>query len=81
MANWLTGREREADRESGRMVQLQRREDWRGQSERDYRLKENPATAKEIEKRVRELLLSNQNATPDFAVDDSEGVAETNEDF
>ncbi len=45
------------------------------------RLKENPATAKEIEKRVRELLLSNQNATPDFAVDDSEGVAETNEDF
>ncbi|EDW2978067.1 recombinase RecA [Salmonella enterica subsp. enterica] len=44
-------------------------------------LKENPATAKEIEKRVRELLLSNQNATPDFAVDDSEGVAETNEDF
>ncbi|TGD55996.1 recombinase RecA, partial [Salmonella enterica subsp. enterica serovar Poona] len=23
----------------------------------------------------------NQNATPDFAVDDSEGVAATNEDF
>ncbi len=32
MANWLTGREREADRESGRMVQLQRREDWPGKA-------------------------------------------------
>lgn len=81
MANWLTWREREADRESGRMVQLQRREDWPGKANATTWLKENPATAKEIEKRVRELLLSNQNATPDFAVDDSEGVAETNEDF
>ncbi len=45
-------------------------------------LKENPATAKEIEKKVRELLLSNQDSTPDFSVDDNgEGVKETNEDF
>lgn len=44
-------------------------------------LKDNPETAKEIEKKVRELLLSNPNSTPDFSVDDSEGVAETNEDF
>ena len=44
-------------------------------------LKDNPVTAKEIEKKVRELLLSNPNSTPDFSVDDSEGVAETNEDF
>ncbi|HHU9654183.1 TPA: hypothetical protein ACUKXL_003812, partial [Escherichia coli] len=27
------------------------------------------------------LLLNNPNSTPDFSVDDSEGVAETNEDF
>ncbi len=40
------------------------------------RLKDNPETAKEIEKKVRELLLSNPNSTPDFSVDDSEGVAE-----
>ncbi len=45
------------------------------------RLKDNPATAKEIEKKVREMLLNNQDAKPDFAVDDGEGVAETNEDF
>ena len=32
-------------------------------------LKENPAAAKEIEKKVRELLLNNQDATPDFVVD------------
>ncbi len=44
-------------------------------------LKDNPETAKEIEKKVRELLLSNPNSTPDFSVDDSEGVAEANEDF
>ncbi len=44
-------------------------------------LKDNPETAKEIERKVRELLLSNPNSTPDFSVDDSEGVAETNEDF
>ena len=44
-------------------------------------LKDNPATAKEIEKKVREMLLNNQDAKPDFAVDDGESVAETNEDF
>lgn len=45
-------------------------------------LKENPATAKEIEKKLRELLLNNQDSTPDFSVDDSgEDVKETNEDF
>jgi len=43
-------------------------------------LKENPAAAKEIEKKVRELLLSNQDSKPQFAVD-GEGVEETNEDF
>ncbi len=32
-------------------------------------LKENQAAAKEIEKKVRELLLNNQDSTPDFAVD------------
>ena len=32
-------------------------------------LKENPAAAKEIEKKVRELLLSNQDSKPDFVVD------------
>ncbi len=32
--------------------------------------------------KVRELLLSNQDSTPDFSVDDNgEGVKETNEDF
>ena len=45
-------------------------------------LKENPATAKEIEKKVRELLLNNPDSKPDFSVDDSgEDVKETNEDF
>ena len=45
-------------------------------------LKENPAAAKEIEKKLRELLLNNQDSTPDFSVDDSgEDVKETNEDF
>jgi recombination protein RecA len=45
-------------------------------------LKENPATAKEIEKKVREILLSNPSDKPDFSVDDNgEGVEETNEDF
>jgi recombination protein RecA len=43
-------------------------------------LKENPEAAKEIEKKVRELLLSNQDSKPQFAVD-GEGVEETNEDF
>lgn len=41
---------------------------------------ENPAAAKEIEKKVRELLLNNQDATPDFAVDSAD-AEETNEDF
>jgi recombination protein RecA len=45
-------------------------------------LKENPAAAKEIEKKLREILLSNQTATPEFTVDDKDaGVEETNEDF
>ena len=45
-------------------------------------LKENPATAKEIEKKVREILLSNPSSGADFSVDDSgAGVEETNEDF
>ncbi len=44
------------------------------------RLKENPAAAKEIEKKVRELLLSNQDSTPDFAVDGN-SEAETEQDF
>ncbi len=53
-----------------------------GKANATARLKENPATAKEIEKKVRELLLSNQDSTPDFSVDDNgEGVKETNEDF
>jgi recombination protein RecA len=43
-------------------------------------LKENPAAAKEIEKKIRELLLSNQDSKPDFAVDGAD-VEETNEDF
>jgi len=43
-------------------------------------LKENPAAAKEIEKKVRELLLNNQDGTPDFVVDNA-GAEETNEDF
>ncbi|MFA1644640.1 MAG: recombinase RecA, partial [Enterobacteriaceae bacterium] len=43
-------------------------------------LKENPAAAKEIEKKIRELLLSNQDSKPDFAVDDAD-VEETKEDF
>ncbi|QUJ03603.1 hypothetical protein KCP71_12415 [Salmonella enterica subsp. enterica] len=34
-----------------------------------------------MSKRVRELPLSNQNATPDFAADDSEGVAEPTKIF
>ncbi|WP_407228194.1 hypothetical protein [Escherichia coli] len=50
-----------------------------GKANATARLKDNPETAKEIEKKVRELLLSNPNSTPDFSVDDSEGVAETNE--
>ncbi len=44
------------------------------------RLKENPAAAKEIEKKVRELLLSNQDSKPDFVVDAAD-AEETNEDF
>ena len=45
-------------------------------------LKDNPAAAKEIEKKVRELLLNNQDSTPDFAVDgNGEGAEETHEDF
>ncbi len=43
-------------------------------------LKENPAAAKEIEKKVRELLLSNQDSKPDFVVDAAD-AEETNEDF
>lgn len=43
-------------------------------------LKENPAAAKEIEKKVRELLLSNQDSKPDFVVDGAD-AEETNEDF
>jgi recombination protein RecA len=43
-------------------------------------LKENPAAAKEIEKKVRELLLSNQDTKPDFTADAAD-VEETNEDF
>ncbi|MBO0191094.1 recombinase RecA, partial [Vibrio parahaemolyticus] len=31
--------------------------------------KQNPAAAKEIEKKVRELLLNNQDSKPDFVVD------------
>ena len=43
-------------------------------------LKENPAAAKEIEKKVRELLLNNQDSKPDFVVDGAD-AEETNEDF
>ncbi|VEB88024.1 recombinase A [Citrobacter koseri] len=58
------------------------RKSVRGKANATAWLKENPATAKEIEKKVRELLLSNQDSTPDFTVDDNgEGVKETNEDF
>ena len=45
-------------------------------------LKENPAAAKEIEKKVRDLLLNNQDDKPQFAVDaDGESIEETKEDF
>ncbi len=44
------------------------------------RLKENPAAAKEIEKKVRELLLNNQDAKPDFVVDGND-AEETEQDF
>ncbi len=45
-------------------------------------LKENPATAKEIETKIREILLTNPDIKPDFTVDDSdENAKETNEDF
>ncbi|TMQ91350.1 recombinase RecA, partial [Escherichia coli] len=44
-------------------------------------MKDNPDTAKGIEKKVPGLQLSNPNSTPDFSVDDSESVAENNEDF
>jgi len=43
-------------------------------------LKENPAAAKEIEKKVRDLLLNNQDTKPDFTADAAD-VEETNEDF
>ena len=43
-------------------------------------LKDNPAAAKEIEKKVRELLLNNQDSTPDFAVDGND-AEETEQDF
>lgn len=43
-------------------------------------LKENPAAAKEIEKKVRELLLNNEDSTPDFAVDGND-AEETEQDF
>ncbi|MGU0042669.1 hypothetical protein ACVXHA_03650 [Escherichia coli] len=63
------------------MVQLQGEKIGQGKANATAWLKHNPETAKEIEKKVRELLLSNPTLTPDFSVDDSEGVAETNEDF
>jgi recombination protein RecA len=45
-------------------------------------LKENVAIATEIEKKVREMLLNNQDGTPDFVVDDHDkDVEETKEDF
>ena len=45
-------------------------------------LKENPETAKEIEKKVRDTLLSNPDSKPDFTVDDNdEHAKEGNEDF
>ncbi len=45
-------------------------------------LKENPAAAKEIEKKLREILLSNQNSAAEFSMDSgSEDAEETNEDF
>ncbi|CCJ93868.1 RecA protein [Cronobacter malonaticus 681] len=38
--------------------------------------------ADEIEKKLREMLLNNQDSTPDFTVDDNDGgVEETNEEF
>ena len=43
-------------------------------------LKENPAAAKEIEKKVRELLLNNQDTKPDFVVDGND-AEETEQDF
>ncbi|WP_407245949.1 recombinase RecA [Klebsiella pneumoniae] len=43
-------------------------------------LKENLAAAKEIEKKVRELLLNNQDAKPDFVVDGND-AEETEQDF
>jgi recombination protein RecA len=45
-------------------------------------LKENPATAKEIETKIREILLTNPDTKPDFTVDDNDvNAKETNEDF
>ncbi|WP_279048658.1 recombinase RecA [Cedecea davisae] len=45
-------------------------------------LKENKPMAEEIEKKLRETLLNNQDGTPDFTVDDHDtNAVETNEDF
>ncbi|MFW0857264.1 recombinase RecA [Cronobacter dublinensis] len=45
-------------------------------------LKENKPMADEIEKKLREMLLNNQDSTPDFTVDDNDdGDAENNEEF
>ena len=45
-------------------------------------LKENPTTAKEIETKIREILLTNPDSKPDFTVDDNDvNAKETNEDF
>ena len=67
--------------ESERLVAIGVRQNERAPLAMEAWLKDNPATAKEIEKKVREMLLNNQDAKPDFAVDDGESVAETNEDF
>jgi recombination protein RecA len=53
-----------------------------GKSNSSNFLKENKPMAVEIEKKLRDMLLNNQDGTPDFVVDDHDkDVAETKEDF
>lgn len=54
----------------------------RGKANATNFLKENKPMADEIEKKLRDMLLNNQDSTPDFTVDDNDGgVEETNEEF
>ncbi|WP_407241445.1 hypothetical protein [Escherichia coli] len=57
---------KEAYRRTGGAWYSYKGEDGQGKANATAPLKDNPETAKEIEKKVRELLLSNPNSTPDF---------------